>query len=233
MRREHTIRRMEERVELLIGKFDYYVQAFNERGLFTGPSLYFHLKTLETLHKYSRPSEALGDESFFDYLYATLTAWGLHRMGPVAAKLVNLEEMKKSFRSQEQGLHDLEFLRITDISERSVTSIVSKLWVILHGLKVSISRTKIVANSKALHHVLPDLMPPVDRQYTLRFFYNHTTLNEADEAVFREIYPCFRRIALACKANILDHLGSGMNTSQTKVIDNAIIGFVLKELKGK
>jgi len=83
-----------------------------------------------------------------------------------------------------------------------------------------------VANSKALHHLLPALVPPIDRAYTLRFFYADTTLSKGDEATFKEIYPYFHRIAVARREQITSHLGTGMNTSETKVIDNAIVAFV-------
>jgi hypothetical protein len=41
---------------------------------------------------------------------------------------------------------------------------------VIARIKVSTSRTQIVAGSKFLHHVLPDLVPPIDRRYTFRFF---------------------------------------------------------------
>jgi len=233
MRRQDTIRRMQERVESLIDQFDEYIDIFNQRNLFTGPSIYFHNKTLEILWNYDKPSEALLDDLFFDYLYATLTAWGLHRMGPGSTKLAELEEIKASFRRQKEQICNLQSLKITDIQDNSVDSVTLTLWELLDNVTVSASKTKIVANSKALHHILPDLMPPIDREYTLRFFYNHTTLNQGDKVAFKEIYPYFYKIASTCRDNIMSHVGFGMNTSQSKVIDNAIIGFVLKELKNK
>jgi len=154
-------------------------------------------------------------------------------MGPGFTKLAELEDIKTSFRGQQEQIRALQSLRIADVQRSAVTSIVWALWGILDNLRVSVSQTKIVANSKALHHVLPDLMPPIDREYTLRFFYNHTTLNQGGEVAFKEIYPCFHRIASTCADEIAPHIGIGMNTSQTKVIDNAIVGFVLKELKHK
>jgi len=233
MRQQDTIRRMQGRVESLIEHFDEYVGVFNQRNLFTGPSVYFHSKTLEILRKYSKPSEVLVDDLFFDYLYATLTAWGLHRMGPGLAKLAELEDIKESFRKLKGQISKLQCVEITSIHDSNITPVTSDLWEVLASTRVSISKTKIVANSKALHHILPDLMPPIDREYTLRFFYNHTTLNQGDEVAFKEIYPYFHKIASACRDKIMSHIGFGMNTSQTKVIDNAIVGFVLKELKNK
>ena len=43
-------------------------------------------------------------------------------------------------------------------------------WQIIAAIKVSTSRTQSVAASKMLHHFLPDLIPPIDRQYTFSFF---------------------------------------------------------------
>ena len=54
---------------------------------------------------------------------------------------------------------------------------------------------------------------------------------QGDERAFREMYPCFHRIALSRKDEIEQWIGVGMNTSLTKVIDNAIVGYGLKHLK--
>jgi hypothetical protein len=43
-------------------------------------------------------------------------------------------------------------------------------WQVIAAIKVSTSRTQIVAGSKRLHHLLPDLILPIDRQYTFSFF---------------------------------------------------------------
>jgi hypothetical protein len=45
------------------------------------------------------------------------------------------------------------------------------------------------------------------------------------------MYPLFCRIAAFCAADIRSRLGTGMNTSATKVIDNAIVGYGLEHLK--
>jgi hypothetical protein len=224
---------MEKRVESLIEHFDEYVGVFDQRNLFTGPSIYFHNKTLEMLRTHNQPSDVLYDDLFFDYLYATLTAWGLHRMGPGFAKLAKLDDIKESFRKMKEQISKIQCFKITNIRDSDICSVTSDLWEVFENTRVCVSQTKIVANSKALHHIIPDLMPPIDREYTLRFFYNHTTLNQGDEVAFKEIYPHFHRIASTCKDKIMSRIVVGMNTSQTKVIDNAIVGFVLKELKEK
>ena len=80
-----------------------------------------------------------------------------------------------------------------------------------------------------LHHILPSLVPPIDRSYTLRFFYRRQGLSISEKEAFREMYLEFHRIAVHRKKEILNRLGKNLwNTSETKIIDNAIIGFIWK-----
>lgn len=230
-----TIQRMEERVGQLITEFSECLNIFDGAQLFTGPSLYFHYKTLRIRGKYSTAVDTLNDEDFYDSLYATLTAWGMHRMGTGNAKLAELDEIKESFRQQVEQIREVEAYAISELEKSRVGQVAEQLWRIISGLKIGIGETKIVANSKALHHLLPSLIPPVDREHTIRFFYHHKTLNQGDENAFREIYPYFHQIATSCKGEIQQRVTArhGMDTSETKVIDNAIVGYVRKYLPKK
>lgn len=69
-----VLQRMEGRVQELIVGLRKFVGVFDRAQLFTGPSLYFHFRTLEKSRQYSSPSEAVEDDAFLEYLYATLTA---------------------------------------------------------------------------------------------------------------------------------------------------------------
>jgi len=230
-RRAKTLERLRQRVDELIQRFENYADRFDVVELFTGPSLYFHLKTLRLRRQHPSAGEALNDDAFFESLYATLTAWGMHRMGPTGAKLVDLPVLMTSFRDQAAQIRQVERLRIWELTPGAVPQVTQDLWDIIRQLQVGAGRTKIVAGSKALHHLLPDLVPPIDREYTLRFFFHHKTLNRGGERAFREMYPRFHRIAQSCQDEIRGRLGRGMNTSPTKVIDNAIVGYVLEHLK--
>jgi len=177
--------------------------------------------------------KAIQNDVFFDHLYATLTAWGLHRPGTSAAKLNDLDVIKQSFHKQHSTIKDLQDIKLCEVHENDIFGVTSKVWNVLGALNVSASKSNLVANSKALHHLLPDLVPPIDREYTLTFYFNHKNMYRPEEEIFSDIYPHFHRIAMECRDNIRKHLGSGMNTSETKIIDNAIVGFVLTEIKGK
>ena len=214
-RRKATIDRIQERVEDLCSSFDIYIGEFDKASIFSGPSLYFHFRTIERLKNCVSISSALDDDLFFEYLYATLTAWGLHRMGPGGAKLADFDVFIKSIRDQKIQIGNLEGRALFKLSEEDLNNITDILWQILNNIRASASATKLVANSKALHHILPNLVPPIDREYTLRFFYDNKTISGKDEQLFREIYPQFYTIGSRCINQIQSYIGYGFHSSET------------------
>jgi len=226
-----VLARMRERVVQLSHNFAEYLDFFNGSDNFVGPSIYFHNKTLEIRKKYATARETISSDDFFDYLYATLTAWGMHRMGTGNTKLRDIQELKSSFLLQADSIQRYDRLSITDINRADVSKISKELWGVLSQLTVSIAEAQIVANSKALHHLLPSLIPPIDRTYTYNFLYNRNMLTLSEGEAFEEMYLCFYDIAIANKELIHASIGKNWNTSETKTIDNAIVGYVLKELR--
>jgi len=216
---------MAQRVNDLCSDFSYYISKFDTSNPFTGRTLYSHFRTLKRLRECGALAIAFQDNLFFEYLYDTLIAWGLNKRG---SKLVDFETFRSSLRNHESELENLEDCRLTTLPEGDIDVVVDSLWQILATLRVSQAETKLVANSKALHHLLPQLMPPIDRRYTLKFFYR--TPSGGDEQIFREIYRQFHRIGSRSEVAINKHLGHGFHTSETKVIDNAIVGYVLARL---
>jgi hypothetical protein len=73
-------------------------------------------------------------------------------------------------------------------------------------------------------------VPPVDDGYTLGFFFHSMILDgNNDGEVFRTIFPYFHELARENADVIRGAIGRGfMNTSETKVIDNAIVGYCLQ-----
>jgi len=87
-----TLKRMDERVDELINGFSSFVKTFKERERFSGPSVYFHYRTLERLKAHGSAAEALRHDAFIESLYATLVSWGMHRMGGRGARMVGFDE---------------------------------------------------------------------------------------------------------------------------------------------
>lgn len=216
-------------LDLLISDFGRFVDTFEANRQFSGPSVYFHVKTLMVLQSHQCAVDTLADESFFDYLYATLASWGLHRMGPGKTKLCDITKLRSSFLQQRPRIEQLQSLRIEDLGDDDVDEVAAFIWDIIRELRVGVGETLLVANSKALHHLLPQLVPPIDRNYTLMFFVGRPYVYRGrDGDYFRALFPLFREIAARCRADIESRIQTpweGMNTSVTKVIDNAVLGF--------
>jgi hypothetical protein len=110
------------------------------------------------------------------------------------------------------------------------------------GFKVSISEASIVANSKALFHVLPEPIPPIDRQYTWRFFhaqpdrwrdvrgkYRAIQLPRGLEAqfdAFRDVCIRIKRLADAAGRATFEAERQRFGVTPPKAIDNAIMRYI-------
>ena len=223
--------RMDSRLAELSVNLRHFVEVFEEANKFSGPSLYFHNKTLSCLRQFKSVSEAIISDELFDWLYATLASWGMHRMGKGNTKLRDLQEIKASVRAQGTAIASLQGLSLCEISPSAVGQVGRDLWRSLSGLTISIAKARIVANSKVLHHLLPRLIPPIDRTYTFDFFYNRNMLSIAEEDAFFEMFSRFQTIAINNRDIIAGLVGRGWNTSETKVIDNAIVGYVIERLR--
>ena len=90
--------------------------AFETSEAFPGPSLYFHLRAIERRRQHQTVSSLLDDTRFLEYAYAVLPAWGMHRMGPQAAKVADFTPIITALRQKAPALQQLWPLRITELS---------------------------------------------------------------------------------------------------------------------
>lgn len=226
---DKVVSRIAVRVNELASDFDKYVKVFAESNRFTGPSWYFHNRTIELTTKTRSLDDLFNNDCFFEYLYATLTSWGLHRMGPGNAKLRELDEIKESFRLKLPAISELSKMSLSQLPKQNVREVAGKAWEVMSGLKVSIAEAQIVANSKALHHIIPQLIAPVDREYTFNFFYSRKNLSIPEEHAFIEIFTAMTDIARQNAEAISRLVGTIWNTSESKIVDNAIVGFMISK----
>lgn len=200
-----------------------YHDAFYAADTFKGPSLYFHRRALEA---------AFGESftKYLEYIYAVLTSWGMHRMGSGGSKMQDFE----TFRLSVEPLH-MSIRTAKDFKPEEMTEME---WGCLKEIFISInvmaSGTTIVGNSKVMHHLLPNIVPPIDREYTLWFLKGNGTIRndlEAEWAMMREIISGFFIPIL--QANSFKILADDWmtqqerfpwDTSRMKIIDSLIIG---------
>lgn len=223
--------RMDERSAELVENFETYLRSFEARSIFGGPSVHFHLRAIQRRAKHDSVASALQDDELVELVYAMLASWGMHRMGPKGAKLVDHDDFRAGLRAQERALSALEARSIEALDDPEETA--EELWSIIEDASLSATGTQVVAGTKALHHFLPKLVPPIDREYTIRFFHENKLMSMGDERAFKEIFPALAEIASS--PTVTPHLApntrSPMNTSSTKILDNAIIGYVWTRLK--
>lgn len=195
---------------------------------FGGPSMYFHRRAL------SERETAYLEVSHLEMIYATLTAWGMHRMGETKTKIVNFPEFQSSILANRIELENLRYIKLEDIKPNELNSFIERLNKICFSLHVSASDSKIVGNTKTLAHILPDLIPPIDRQYTIRFF-KCDDLNKVvgDFKDTQEESEYFNFIMIKAfdfvnqiKNDKLVKIDNDFNTSYPKIFDNLIMTYV-------
>ncbi len=149
-------------------------------------------------------------------------------MGSNGARMCDFSTFTNSIVSQIDNIRRLETKELHEVTLAEIPALSQDLWSIISAFNIGVGETKIVIGSKTLHHILPDLVPPIDRRYTMTFFFQHTTFNQGDQAAFAQMFPRFHRIAVSRASDIARLRGVGsMSTSATKIIDNAIVGWVL------
>ena len=143
------------------------------------------------------------------------------------AELLDLDAIRSSFLALRSELMELETTRLETIDPYFAIIPEKHLWAIIDKLKVGKQGTRLVVNTKALHHLLPDLVPPMDRTYTFWFFYSFPDIinHRAEKTVFSEVWPKLVEIAHALAPLAPAYLGRNMHTSIPKMVDNAIIGY--------
>jgi hypothetical protein len=132
-------------------------------------------------------------------------------------------DFESAFRDREADVAALDGLRIDDPNLK-VAAVTDALW----SLGIVTNDTPLVAGSKALHHVLPDLVVPIDRRYTRPFFgWYGTQFQYQQQRVFEEMFPTFHRIAVEVHPE--QFMGEDWCAARAKILDNAIVAFCLVE----
>lgn len=217
---------VQSRVNALIAGFDGYVARFVADVPFQRAGQWeYHKATLTRRRELGSVAASLRDERFLDLLYMTLQAWGIGRR---ASRLVARDDFAKGLLGQEVTLTRLENLSIeeSDIDAERVGAVLA---AVIQDLGIVDNLSRIVPGSKAVHHLLPDLVPPLDRRWSGLFFrWQPSDPQINHEGIFVSAFNDFSAIARATQPSRL--VDAGWNTSSTKILDNALIGYCQAEL---
>lgn len=224
-RNVHTLEVMqyEGKVRDILVNAEKYHQAYYKAETFRGPSLYFHHRALETRNK---PTEL----SHLEYVYATLSAWGMHRMGKGGSKMQSFDKFCQSIEPLLDRVTEAQGFNFKEMSDQK-WSVVKDIF---QNINVMASGTSIVGNSKVMHHMLPNIVPPIDREYTLWYLRGNTNIKNdlpSEWRLMKGIISDFF-ILVAADGEFEDKVTKWMerknqypwDTSVLKVIDNLVIG---------
>ena len=190
---------------------------------FGGPSVYFHQKALEY-----QKSDFLG-ERHIESIYATLVAWGMHRMGKTMTKMPDFERFRKSILDNKSKLEQLDNYDIRSISKDDLDKLLPELTNVCFALNGSRSKSKLVSSTKILSHILPDLVCPMDRNYTLEFFGVNLTNKSEDkekevfQAIMRKMWEFFQDSRTAGVK-----VGCVFAENYPKLFDSLIVAYLQK-----
>ena len=219
------------RREALLNQRELAIARFDARETFTGPSLHFHVTSLDAAKK--------GDiNQFIDQVYALLPSWGMHRMGRKGPKMVEFDAFKNSVLAVENDLRQLR--------EKTHSTMGGDDWICLKnafdGINCMRTNVQLIGNSKVLAHWLPNLVPPIDREYTLAFMPYHGDISGRSngwrvmETLLREFFhpiledKNFRTFAGTVLAKVD---GRSWHTSPMKLIDNLLIGSLSNDVEAR
>ena len=212
-----------EKVFDILENREKYHASFYAAETFHGPSLYFHRRTIE-----ARKTANL--KLYLEYIYATIATWGMHRMGKGGSKMVQFELFKESIEFLNEKISRAEQIDYKEIRAEDWDIIED----IFRGIRIMASGTSLVGNSKVMAHLVPNLIPPIDREYTLRYLRGNTNIKNGldyEWALFKDIFEGFF-LPIACDEPFIltannwhsNQTEYPWDTSIFKIIDNLMIG---------
>jgi hypothetical protein len=216
---------IQRNVERLTAEFPTYLRVFEQEMPFTQEQLRVHLHSIKRRRILGTAAAALEDDEFLRYLHnSLLPAWGI---GVRESRLVDEAGFLDALRVSAEDIAALDNVTI-DGDEKGFQVARATLTRLLGNLPIVDNKARIVAVSKTLHHLLPDLVPPIDRKFTGSFFrWHRREFQDFQRRLFQTGFDAFRRIAL--DVNPVQYVGEGWRTSRIKILDNAIIGFCIRE----
>ena len=209
------------RVRMLIAGFGDYVTTFDRDPAFTDDQLRHHLETCRLRDAEHRTAAAAaGDDQFLKSLWETLRSWRMQARG---ARLVDWPRFRLAFTACLEDIGALDGLSL-DNRALPVRAVADKTWHLIEKLAISENSSKLVAGTKALHHLLPKLIVPMDRAFTGAFFgWNNYNWQHAQAETLRSAFDVFAQIDRDVAAT--KYVGPKWRSSGTKIIDNAIVAF--------
>ena len=218
--------------------YKYLNQINKVAGGFGGPSIYFHNRALQEIN-----NDFLG-KTHIEMIYAVLPSWGMHRMGDTSTKIVSFDKFLEQINNNQKKFTELRNKTINETDIKDISNL------LVHKLSFSKSKSHLVSSSKVLHHIIPNLICPIDKQYSIRFLlqskdqfiskknkkkYSNFAYNNNKEINYSILFLTGMYDFIEKNESILReyldkemNLYKNFNSNLTKIFDNLIILYVKK-----
>jgi hypothetical protein len=177
------------------------------------------------------PRAALEDAVTREWLLRALGEWRATRGDAIPASGFARRALASEFT---EALSAFEGVSLSTLNARSEGTSLASLFRGLEGIKRS--DAQLVAVSKTLYHLLPELIVPFDNEVTCGFFGWHSLPHRVEDAWLSDVYGILASVARSVGPTLLDELGrpawpkdrgvaSALRLGQGRVIDFAMEGY--------
>ena len=165
------------------------------------------------------------DKEFIELVYVTLSAWNMNSRG---AKLNDIEEFESSIIENRAIFDKIYDKTILDLRSKEIEDCLYKLF---NDLKlVASNKPPLVTFSKTMHFFLPDLIVPIDRKYTLNYFYKRGDIPKEKEKQFKIFFEVEAIYSDFVNGHNLEkYIDNVWNRNVPKVLDNMVIGYIRRQ----
>ncbi len=209
-------------IDVVVAGFDRYLDVHDAHPPYPADVLALHREAIDMRRTFPSVRAAVRDDGFLTLVWEVLGAFGI---GTRVSRIVEPREFAAELRHFEEQLarHD----RVVLGDERSPWS-AQRMWRLTEDIDIVGDGARGVAMTLVLHHLLPDLVVPIDWRFTAAFFgLDREDYQVSQREIFYTTWQAFERIARRVRPERL--VGAGWRTSGTKLIDNAIVGYCLAE----
>lgn len=209
-------------VDAVAAGFERYLDVHDAHPPYPADVLALHREVIGRRRSFPSVRAAVYNDAFLALVWEVLGAFGI---GTRVSRIVELPEFLAELRRFEEQLarHD----RVVLGDERSPWS-AQRMWRLTEDIDIVGDGARGVAMTLVLHHLLPDLVVPIDWRFTAAFFgLDPEDYQLSQREIFYTTWQAFERIARRVQPQRF--VGPGWRTSGTKLIDNAIVGYCRDE----
>ena len=165
---------------------------------------------------------------FLELLYVTLSVeFENQKLG----KLKDFSIFAESIKKHQENFKELSPLKLRDLDEWDWEECREIFEDLFSDLELVNGKSSVIAFSKVLHFMLPNLIVPIDRKNTMRFFYGKKySCFKSLENQYQTFWNLETVFSEFVKRNkVSQYIDDTCNLNIPKILDNAIIGKLLQD----